>query len=178
MRALAHPLRLRLLGSLRRDGPGTASSLAAALDVSPALASYHLRQLAAHRFVEEAPELARTGRERWWRAVHAMTSFETADFLDSPERSAAVSALQAELFRRYLDQLMTSLRDTPDMGPEWVAASEHSDYQLTLDAAGLAALRRDLTEVVERYRDAPPEPAGPVEPVVLIVHAFPRRRDR
>jgi len=34
LRALAHPLRMRLLGTLRREGPATASQLAAALGES------------------------------------------------------------------------------------------------------------------------------------------------
>jgi DNA-binding transcriptional ArsR family regulator len=178
MRALTHPLRLQLLGSLRREGPGTASTLAAALDVSPALASYHLRQLARHRFVEEAPELARTGRERWWRAAQDMTSFATADFLDTPERAAAVQALEAELFRRYHQALVEHLQDAPGFGPEWVEAADHSDYHLTLDAAGLRSLSRELADVVQRYHRDPPAPTGPTEQVVVILHSFPRRRAR
>ena len=58
MRALAHPLRLRLIGLLRVEGPATATALADTVGESPALVSYHLRQLDAYNFVEEAPELA------------------------------------------------------------------------------------------------------------------------
>jgi hypothetical protein len=39
MRALAHPLRLRLLGLLRMDGPATASTLAEEVGESPARVS-------------------------------------------------------------------------------------------------------------------------------------------
>jgi DNA-binding transcriptional ArsR family regulator len=178
MRALAHPLRLQLLGSLRRDGPGTASTLAAALGTTPSLASYHLRQLGAYGFVEEAPELAGNGRERWWRAVHAMTSFADAEFLDTPERLAALSALETELFRGQHDQLVEYLRDAPSWGPAWVDAADHSDYFLDLDAAGLGELTGELSAVIERYRHHPPAPRGPTEHVVVILHAFPRRRAR
>jgi predicted ArsR family transcriptional regulator len=178
LRALTHPLRLQLIGTLRRDGPGTASTLAAELGVTPALASYHLRQLAAHRFVEEAPELARSGRERWWRTVDDMTSFATAEFLDTPERTAAVQALEAELFGRYHEVLLQSLRDAPAFGAEWAEAADHSDYHLELDVAGLRALTRELEVVVERFRRDPPPPQGRTEQVTVILHAFPRRRAR
>ena len=62
----------------------------------------------------------------------------------------------------------------PAWGREWIDASEHSDYWLTLDAAGLKALTADLDAVIERYVDAPPPVEGPVEHVAVILHAFPR----
>ena len=46
VRALAHPLRLRMLESLQ-DGPATASMLARELGESSGATSYHLRALAA-----------------------------------------------------------------------------------------------------------------------------------
>ena len=68
LRAMAHPLRLRLIGTLRKDGPATASMLARRLDESSCATSYHLRILAKYGFVEDDAERNR-GRERWWRAV-------------------------------------------------------------------------------------------------------------
>src|SRR5689334_12619211 len=56
LRALAHPLRLRLLGLLRMDGAATASQLAARTGQSSGATSYHLRQLAAYGFVIEEPD--------------------------------------------------------------------------------------------------------------------------
>src|SRR4051812_34521811 len=69
LRALAHPLRNRLLGQLRVNGPATASRLGRAIGESSGSTSYHLRQLAAYGFVEEV-EGRGTARERWWRARH------------------------------------------------------------------------------------------------------------
>ena len=70
MRAMAHPLRMRILGSLRIDGPATSAMLARRLDTDSGQTSHHLRQLARFGFVVEAPELGKGshGRERWWRA--------------------------------------------------------------------------------------------------------------
>src|SRR5205085_2756191 len=42
LRALAHPLRIRLLGLLREDGPGTATTLARVVGESTGDTSYHL----------------------------------------------------------------------------------------------------------------------------------------
>nr|BFF15089.1 hypothetical protein GCM10025699_63920 [Microbacterium flavescens] len=55
LRAMAHPLRVRLYYALSAESPSTASRLAARVGESPALVSYHLRQLAAHDFIEHAP---------------------------------------------------------------------------------------------------------------------------
>src|SRR5690349_7805219 len=75
MRAMAHPLRMPIVGSLRLDGPGTAAILARRLDTDSGQTSHHLRLLARHGFVTEAPELGRgaRGRERWWKAAHRST---------------------------------------------------------------------------------------------------------
>jgi predicted transcriptional regulator len=53
LRGLAHPIRVKLLGALRLDGPSTATRLASRLGLSSAATSYHLRQLAAYGFVVE-----------------------------------------------------------------------------------------------------------------------------
>jgi len=68
LRAMAHPLRLRLIGALRKDGPATASELARRLGESSGSTSYHLRQLERYGFIEDDRE-RNGGRERPWRAV-------------------------------------------------------------------------------------------------------------
>ena len=64
LRAMTHPLRLRLLGTLIKDGPATASELARRLGESSGATSYHLRILAKYVFIEDDAERNR-GRERW-----------------------------------------------------------------------------------------------------------------
>ena len=54
VRALAHPLRLRMLECLLDGGPATASMLARELGESSGATSYHLRILAKYGFIEEA----------------------------------------------------------------------------------------------------------------------------
>src|SRR5689334_10789603 len=65
IRALAHPLRLRLLDLLRFEGPSTATKLAGLVGESSGATSYHLRMLAQYGYVEEAE--ATDNRERWWK---------------------------------------------------------------------------------------------------------------
>ncbi len=70
LRALTHPVRLRMLGILRTEGPATATVLAQRLGLNTGATSYHLRQLAQHGFIDDDAERG-NGRERWWRAAHA-----------------------------------------------------------------------------------------------------------
>ena len=174
MLALAHPLRLRLLGLLRVEGPSTATSLGERLAVSVPLASYHLRQLAGHGFIEEAPELSNDRRERWWRAAHERTSWATADWLDTPERMTAAGMLGREVARRYQAALERWLDEAPAWPREWVDASDMSDWLLELTPDELRSLREELAAVVERYTGRPRSDRS--EHVHAIVQLLPRDR--
>ena len=86
LRGLAHPVRVRLLGMLRIDGPSTATKLGERLGLSSAATSYHLRQLATYGFIVDAEDLS-AGRERWWRAAHRVTTFDLTPSSD-PDSAA------------------------------------------------------------------------------------------
>ena len=143
LRAVAHPLRMHLLGALRRDGAATASELGRALGESSGSTSYHLRQLERFGFVAE-DEVQPSGRERRWKAVHDMTSFPP-ELWQSDEGRELFGTVQ----RRQIEHLKAGLAawDGPRRG-FW-----HDDYLLRLDAADLPALERELAEVIERYTD-------------------------
>ena len=173
MRALAHPLRLRLLGLLRVEGPATATGLADTVGESPALVSYHLRQLDAYNFVEEAPELASDGRERWWRAAQASTQWDAADFLDTPERLAALTSLQREVFRRYRPRSRHLCRraHVGSRVGRRVGAQRLFPHARHGRAQG-AHCRARRGDRALRGRTAAGH-VGPVENVAVILHTFP-----
>src|SRR5580692_11873917 len=75
LRALAHPVRLSLMGLLRTQGPLTATKAAELLGESSASASFHLRQLAKYGLVEEAG--GGQGRERPWQAAELFTDVQS-----------------------------------------------------------------------------------------------------
>jgi len=70
LRAIAHPMRQRVLGELSAAGHMRAADVAEVLGIPANQASFHLRQLAKYGLVEPAPELARDGRDRVWKPVH------------------------------------------------------------------------------------------------------------
>ena len=78
VRGLAHPLRVKILGFLRTEGSATATMVAQRMGLNSGATSYHLRQLATYGFVVDDPERG-VGRERWWRAAHAITQWDADD---------------------------------------------------------------------------------------------------
>jgi DNA-binding transcriptional ArsR family regulator len=77
---MAHPLRRRLLALLKVDGPSMASTLAGRTGQAVGNVSHHLHVLGAAALIEEAPELARDRRERWWRRASDTISWSSRDF--------------------------------------------------------------------------------------------------
>lgn len=69
LRAIAHPVRNRILSEMAATGPTRAADIARDLDIPANQASFHLRQLAKYGLVEEAAEEARDKRDRVWRLV-------------------------------------------------------------------------------------------------------------
>ena len=70
LRGIAHPMRNRILEEMSAGGPMRAADVAERLGIPANQASFHLRQLAKYGLVEDAPELARDGRDRVWRVTY------------------------------------------------------------------------------------------------------------
>jgi DNA-binding transcriptional ArsR family regulator len=173
LRAMAHPMRLQILGSLRVDGPATSAVLARRLGTDSGQTSHHLRMLARHGFVLDAPELGKgtRGRERWWKAAHESTRF--ADDL-GPAGTEAVRAMESaarQVWERaaemYGDQVARG-----EWSPQWRAAAGVGDMVVRLTPEALTAMREEIEQVVERHdRGADPD----AETVVVVLQAYPRR---
>jgi DNA-binding transcriptional ArsR family regulator len=174
MRALAHPMRLRLLGELRVRGPQSVGMLCDVVDEAPGSVSYHVGKLAEYGFVEEAPELARDRREKWWRAAHERTAWEPLEALDDPERYAATDVLRRAILRRYVDGLEAYLAAEPSMERDWVRGMTSSDTFLHLTSDELAELKADLEALAARWEARSDGSRPDARGVTLIYHAFRR----
>lgn len=167
LRALAHPLRVRMLGTLRNDGPATATQLAARLGESTGTTSWHLRRLAEHGFIEEDPERGNR-RDRWWRARYGSTQLTVADFADQPELQGSLAVylhtIVDQQFRRATDFLAA------DWPLEWRDAATLSDFLVRLTPAGLKALNAELFALIARHQA---EPAEDGETVLVQLQSFP-----
>jgi predicted ArsR family transcriptional regulator len=153
LRALAHPLRLRLVGLLRREGPLTATRAGEALGESAASCSFHLRQLAKYGLVEEAG--TGKGRERPWRATAQFTSWPTP--AEAPEAAEATRFLTSVVAQRYAESLQRWI-DSRDETPEWQQAADVGDSFLYLTADELADLGERMRALCESYRERNDQP--------------------
>lgn len=170
LRALAHPVRLKILGLLRSDGPSTATRLAERLGLNSGATSYHLRQLAAHGLVVEDDGRG-NGRERWWHAPHQTTETRDDDEQTADEREAvdafgqAVALVHAELVQRAVDE-------RPTLPGAWRRTAMLADWSLALLPQNADRLRRALIELVESWPED--EDAADAEPFTVILDTFPQ----
>jgi predicted ArsR family transcriptional regulator len=149
LRAVAHPIRLQLVGLLRREGPLTATRAGELLGESPASCSFHLRQLAKYGLVEEAG--GGRGRERPWRATALFTCWPGA--ARDPELAAASDLLSRVVAERYFEQLMRWIDVRAGERPEWQEAEVFGDRMLYLTSDELAELGRELDALLDRFTE-------------------------
>lgn len=154
LRALAHPIRLELVGLLRRRGPLTATKAAGLLGESSGSTSFHLRQLAKYGLVEEAGGGA--GRERPWRATAMFTGWP--DVADTPELAAASELLRGVIAERYFEQLIRWLERHDSEPDDWQAAAPFGDTLVWLTADELRELAREEQALMDRYIDRQTDP--------------------
>jgi DNA-binding transcriptional ArsR family regulator len=169
VKVLAHPLRSRLLGTLRRGGPATATTLATALSTNSGATSYHLRKLESVGLVADTGEGA--GKQRLWRAATSSHSWERTELARDEDAATALGWLERDYLRLFTNDFGHWL-DVAEAWPgEWQDAAGQGDTWVTVNAEQLKELRRELDEVVERYRSA--EPAPDARRVTLWQAAFP-----
>lgn len=171
LKALTHPLRVRLLKELRANGPATASLLGARLGESSGSTSYHLRQLERHGFVEEVPDSG-TGRDRWWRPAFGGHHVATEKWIDDPEQAAVVAVYESQVVDLHATIAAEWVRTQASWPREWVEASMLNDYALRLTPAQFARLGAALHKTVKSFEKYA---AASGEAVVVQLHAFPRR---
>lgn len=176
MRAFVHPLRMRLLGSLRLEGPSTASELGRRFGESSGSTSYHLRQLERYGFVIEDDEQP-SKRERRWRAAHDVTSWNSADFADDEAGREIMSALQSTQVQLLMDGLQQWFGMQDEWGPAWREAGELSDMHLRLRPDDLLRLGREIDAVITRFH-AHQRPADDEAAELVAIHLIthPERR--
>jgi predicted transcriptional regulator len=175
LRALAHPIRLSLVGLLRVEGPLTATRAADLLGESSASTSFHLRQLAKYGLVEEAG--GGKGRERPWRATAMFTNLP--EVAENPDLAVATDLLSSVIAERYFEDVMRWLEARQAEPEEWQRAAQFGDTYLYVTPAELAALGEQTQQMVDQYidRQAHPELRPPDARLVAYLHlAFPLLR--
>lgn len=177
LKALTHPLRVRLLYALRAEGTATASRLGQIVDESPASVSYHLRKLSDAGFVLEAPELSTDGRERWWRVPKEGFSWSPADFDATQEgRAASRAAKQTLVDNQFLRQ--REYDSTAEAwGDKWIHAAFSTDYVMQLTSDEASRMQDEVHAVLAKWHDHSLSRGVTIdaatEHVMVFAHSFP-----
>lgn len=150
LRALAHPIRGRILDEIEASGPVRAADVARELGIPANQASFHLRQLAKYGLVEEAPEEARDKRDRVWRATTtAALTVNLSELEKAPGGRTAV-----HVFRRtkqaWGHHLVDRAFDTDH--PKGSGVFSSSEHALKLTDAEADELRQELDDLVGSWQ--------------------------
>jgi DNA-binding transcriptional ArsR family regulator len=172
--ALSHPLRRRLMDVLKVDGPSTASVLAAHTEQAVGNVSHHLRVLGACNLIEEAPELARDRRERWWRLVSRGVRWSSSDFRDDPATAAIADASDSLSLDYHTQRVRSWFASDDDEKARWQDSAFSTDKWLHLTPEELNAVGDEITEVLDRWSRRPAaDDDAPRRPVFLFAYGVP-----
>jgi DNA-binding transcriptional ArsR family regulator len=152
LRALADPVRYRILGHLMAVGPQTASQCADVVAATASNCSYHLRELAKYGLVERVEAAAGDGRERPWRPAATGFSYGVPD----GEQAEPVAALvNRRLLHVGVDDeaglAHAAVEEHDDLAPEWQLATTMATYGLLIDPVELTALTTAIDGLVRPY---------------------------
>jgi Helix-turn-helix domain len=149
LRAMAHPLRWKLIALIDSEQTATATRCAEVLGESVASCSYHLNMLAKYDYIEEAP--GGQGREKPWRLTSREQSF-SGEGLGVAGQLAAEAA--GEAFLDFEVESMRASRRRKSREPEaWRKATGIAASSTYLTPAEAAELRAHLLELTARHDD-------------------------
>jgi predicted ArsR family transcriptional regulator len=148
LRALAHPMRWKIINVLRTYGASTATQCAELIGESVAGCSYHLNMLAQYGFVAEVQG---KGRQKPWQLVRPDQSWSSIG-MDDETAMAAEAAGDA-----FLDHEFSSIRERfrrKDLEPvEW--REQMGTFATTefLTVAEAADVHARIAEILKPYAD-------------------------
>jgi DNA-binding transcriptional ArsR family regulator len=169
IKAMVHPLRMRILDALREEGPSTATRLAALLGESSGATSYHLRVLAEAGVIEEDPERG-NARDRWWR--RAQLIYIPTDAEDPAGRAVELTARHLHL-NRDEEALRQFVEHMDDFSNEWRAAAFTGNFSFHLTADEIFRLGIEFLERLEELRRAPEDRPPDARRVSITFRALP-----
>ena len=171
--AMANPFRSRMLDALKVDGPSTASALASRTGQAVGSASHHLKVLHEAGLVQEAPELAKDRRERWWRLVDPGTRWSRAEFADDTAAVTAAYAAEALALQRQFERTRDWNANAASI-PEWDDAAFATQNWMHLSPDELRQVSDEVVEVLMRWgQRAVPDDGIEREPVFVFARGFP-----
>jgi DNA-binding transcriptional ArsR family regulator len=172
--AIHHPLRRRLIDLLGVEGPATASQLAERTGELVGNISHHLKVLAAAGVIEEAPELAKDRRERWWRSARSSWTWSVADAGGEPAGELIATVSEERNVTYHADKVRQWFEARHEYDEEWVRAAFATDSWLKLTPERLTELSDRIRDLIQEYYEDPSDDSSAV-PVYVFAHGVPAR---
>jgi hypothetical protein len=149
LRALAHPIRWKLIDVLTSEGTVTATRCSELIGESTATCSYHLGVLAKYGYITRVA--GAYWREKPWRLVKPDLNMSTSGLDD--EQAAASREAAAAFLDYEVTRLKDSLRRSADEPDGWQGAHKVIAATVWLTAAELRQAIADIGQVIDRYAD-------------------------
>jgi DNA-binding transcriptional ArsR family regulator len=144
-KALAHPLRTRILAALE-DRTASPSELAGELDASLGVVSYHVRRLTALGFVKLVRRVPRRGAvEHYYTAI-------SRPRITNEAWGAAPAFVKQAMLSAALEQIGASVNSAASLGGFDAPEVHLSRSPVTVDDQGWHALGRELDDLTDRIR--------------------------
>ena len=150
--AVHHPVRRRIIDFLVVEGPSQVGTLARAFDQQVGSISHHLRMLQRAGFVEQAPELARDGRTRWWWYVGPGIDWSVEDFADTPADRHRAEVAERLNFEHHVARFVEWQRHKASYDEQWRRAAFTSDTLARATREELVDLQQQLVAVVRAWK--------------------------
>lgn len=169
-KALANPVRQRILRELEILGEATSTVLADRLGITTGGTSYNLRVLAEHGLIEEVPNRGR-GRERWWKLSSLSLRFPPLS-RQSSELRVAIEKLNKLWLAEDLETFALFRAQRERLG-EWSDAVPYSRGSIRLSLDELKDFFEDYLALLKRYQRDPEETPPGSRTVLTRFIAFP-----
>ncbi len=147
LRALAHPVRWKLIDVLASEGTVTATRCAQVLGESTATCSYHLGILAKYGYITRAA--GAQWREKPWRLARKDLGISASG--DDQEQAAASRAAAAAFVDNEMTRLKESIRASADGPAEWQGTHQIMAATARLTAAEVRQAITEISQVLARY---------------------------
>jgi hypothetical protein len=151
LRALAHPVRWKLIDLLEAEGTATVTRCAEALGESTATCSYHLGILAKYGYITRAP--GGPGRDKPWQLAGPGLDLSARGLDPGAEPAVAARIAAAALLDHAVARIKESLAATPAPASKIVGAISW----LTADEVQQAAA--EIEAIMDRYSGRGTDPS-------------------
>ena len=147
LRALAHPVRWKLIDVLASEGTATATRCSELLGESTATCSYHLGILAKYGYITRVA--GREWRDKPWRLASPDLHLSSAGL--DPEGAAASRAAAAAFLDYEMTVLKESLRRSEQEPPPWRQANKIMGATAWVTAEESQQAAAEIQHILDKY---------------------------